>query len=1192
MKIAKLLVLSAFFLVGSNAVRAVDGNVWQKPAVPTEYAAMADQGVYYFLNVGSQLFFTQGNNYGTQASVGEHGLKVRVEDQGGVYTLSDYVETQSAWKWWWFVDTSNIMYVDYNNQPDYLWEIKDMGDNTYRLSPSALNPNWNDNTKFVGLNRTADPTNTILWSDCTEDDGSFIDWKLVPEAVGEAYNAANDLYKAAMALKDVLDQAEAIGANVADQIAVYNNTASTIEELNAAAEAAKKAIQTREEELAAENYDKATVENPVNITKLFITNPSFDGNVLTGWSGSGWGSYNPKENAERYNMTFDTYQDLEGLHEGVYKLSVNAFYRAGNAQPAYDNFKAQNEESKYAKLYATSGDNTLETSILSPYTAGLKEQMTTGDWSTGTDAETGEVYYIPNNMVAADEFFKAGYCNDNFVYMAVSDGKMRIGAKKSTTVDGDWSIFDDFKLTYYGNSDEAYKLILDGAIENIKEYDLTDVVYTESYLEAYNAAVAALKASSSKDEILGNIQAMNNAKTELEKNIDLWQQIVAKQAEANDCAGDIYLDPDFLDDVSDWAEFDSQELLKDHDMTNEELEEELARVNAMIKEAYQHLLEGADVTNKFLVNPGYEMSGNTGWTVEAQPGGNVARGGGNGNYCYEAWNNGGFDIYQIVESAPKGVYEISVQGFYRYGRGNYTAYLNKEQYTTKETCPVYIYLNSNSTPFTNVYGDPVQISDPEFYTGTGTESQKLDDGTTLYFPNDMASAAVAFSNGMFTQSAYGLVAQEGEQIRIGVKGVSNQAGDSWCIWDNFHLTFRGFQADVVKPVLEQAIIDGENALGNPIGKDVLEALQAGIDEAKAVVNGGDGEAMFEALTKLFDLQDAVNASKSLFAKLEQANEKLANAIPNSLASSDIIAEATNLNNAVTTGLDERSYADSDVEELINEINKTINRLGLPKDMASATDGEPVECTRVIVNPAYADGNDDGWTGMASINATACDAEKYNTNFDYYQLLQGLPAGTYKVSVQGFYRAGAAATDYSTWVENPEANNNAFLYATAGEDTVSVAMHRLATGARSMEELPTDWVWASEENKLAVPNMMSTAADAFAELGDDGAMLYSNNHVFVKVGEEGKLTIGLKKNVHIDTDWTIWTNWQLFYYGANSNIEESGNPLSITNLEGIGVVNAEVYTINGTRTAGLQRGVNIVRETLTDGTVRVRKITVK
>ena len=95
---------------------------------------------------------------------------------------------------------------------------------------------------------------------------------------------------------------------------------------------------------------------------------------------------------------------------------------------------------------------------------------------------------------------------------------------------------------------------------------------------------------------------------------------------------------------------------------------------------------------------------------------------------------------------------------------------------------------------------------------------------------------------------------------------------------------------------------------------------------------------------------------------------------------------------------------------------------------------------------------------------------------------------------------------------------------------------------------------------------------------------------MKVGAEGRLTIGLKKDTHIEGDWTIWTNWQLFYYGKDSALEES--PEGINDIQGNGVTKAEVFSINGTRLAGLQRGVNIVREKLSDGSVRVRKITVK
>ena len=62
MKISKLLVLSAALLLGSNAAQAVDENVWAEPA-PTEFASLVVGETYFFYNVGSGLFFTQGNAF-------------------------------------------------------------------------------------------------------------------------------------------------------------------------------------------------------------------------------------------------------------------------------------------------------------------------------------------------------------------------------------------------------------------------------------------------------------------------------------------------------------------------------------------------------------------------------------------------------------------------------------------------------------------------------------------------------------------------------------------------------------------------------------------------------------------------------------------------------------------------------------------------------------------------------------------------------------------------------------------------------------------------------------------------------------------------------------------------------------------------------------------------------------------------
>ena len=579
---------------------AVDGNVWQEPAV-TEFAELTEGEVYYFYLPDCHLFFTQGNAYGYQASAGIYGLKVRAERRGdGAWTLTDYVKTQSAWKMWWFVNNENIMFVDYNNQPDYLWEIRSIGDLAYRLSPSSLNPNCKDNTKYVGLDRTSNPDNTALYYDLTAESGAYIDWKLVPKTAYEVYEKARMTYDAAMLLKDLLDKAESIGADVAAQTAVYNDTSSTLDEIQKAIEETEAAITAREQEIAWKRYTTATAGNPADVTLLFVTNPSFADNKYDGWQGTGFGGYNPKENAERYNMNYDTFQQIEGLKEGVYRLSVNAFYRAGNAQPAYDNFKARNEEAGYAKLYAATPADSLTSCIVSPFSAKLTESLGTGTWRSATDAETGEKFFIPDNMEAADEFFRVGYCNDNDVLAYVGeDGNLRIGVRKDVTIAGDWSMYDDFSLTYYGDGDDAYVLLMESVGNNAKEYDPTADVLTWSYLSAYNETVSELGEASGKEPSIGAMRDYENARDSLERNIQLWKDLASVWSEVSFVVHSLIdmEDDELACQLLAWLNTTYGQLVEERTLTNGELEEEIATINEWYMEVLDRHLQRMGIDN-------------------------------------------------------------------------------------------------------------------------------------------------------------------------------------------------------------------------------------------------------------------------------------------------------------------------------------------------------------------------------------------------------------------------------------------------------------------------------------------------------------------------------------------------------------------------------------------------------------------
>ena len=338
-----------------------------------------------------------------------------------------------------------------------------------------------------------------------------------------------------------------------------------------------------------------------------------------------------------------------------------------------------------------------------------------------------------------------------------------------------------------------------------------------------------------------------------------------------------------------------------------------------------------------LVNPDYEQ-GESGWTVEATSGtgaygrqGNVRPGGSATNQCYEAWNNSAFDIYQTLPDMPVGVYEIEVQGFYRYGRNNaWNDYLAQNvDYVKPQGVPVYVYLNNNATNFTNIFADPKQITNESFYSGGSTDyNSQSKEGTTYYFPNGMASAAIAFSDGMYKQSAYGLIANEGDAFRIGVKGNSNQLGDSWVIWDNFKLYYRGFKAEVVQPILETAMADLNQYAGLLMGKTEYAALSKALTDAQTAIDQQNGENMFKALNDLYDVKESVIASKDLFlaqevpadlANLQNAITDLANA----RMSVATRAAATTLEAGIKGNT---LYEGTEINQLKSDVNATISNL--------------------------------------------------------------------------------------------------------------------------------------------------------------------------------------------------------------------------------------------------------------------------
>ncbi len=1245
MKVSRLLVLSALWMLGLGAsAQEFEPRVAPEspnPVIDEEALAQIDKtpqefvvGEYYVIyNVGTQMYFSQGNNWGTRASIdAKHPLVVQFTLPSGkslednALMLNDYCLYNKKWKNAFF-DSETAIFVDRGSQANYFWQVVPVGNKTYRLQASPANPALNPTAypnKFVGrdesvaqdlgnnqgsrnVNLEALPLSPFIEAKA----GNHVDWQFFAAPGWKEYAAQKVLFDKSEDLRIAIEKGMDAGIDeniLANAIEVYTNLASTVEEMDAQIMAIMKAIN-------GEVGAGATASDPVDVTADLLVNADYENGNNDGWKGDAPAINGSALNAEFFNKNYTYFQPLQGIRNGVYSLSVRGYYRVGSTQNSYNEFPLRSNLN--AKLMAQTAAGEVHFPIANIF-AGAAEEDVAGSGSANINDEI----FVPNSMVAAASYFDedinenaANY--DNTLFFVVTDGVANVGMRKDKTIDNDWTLFDNWTLNYYGNEADAYQLMFTSTKE---AYQLPEdgYVVTRAYLEAFNSAAPA---GSDAAAYVAALKTLESAYDTLTTNATLWVELDKVKSDAEGVAANDKLDPAYTAPLGEWA-MTVMMLKGQAALTNAELRTLIATKKAEIEEAKKHPAADAgevDMT-EMLKNPAFDTNDWTGWTKTAASGGNVAV----AEKCAEAWNNSSFDIYQVVKNAPVGVYRISVQGFYRYGRGDdaYRYYQAQEVPEVKlNGAPVFVYLNEKTTPFKNVFDEPVD--DPEFYAPANVGTYQSTDGQ--YYPNAMADAAIAFGAGMFTQDAMGLVT-EGQDMRIGVKGSSNQLGDSWVIFDNFKLTYVGYEASIIKPVLEEEIAKYTEKLSTPMGKTAYEQLTAKLDAANASLTAtGDnaGKVMFDALAGLFKVDSLVTASINKFGTLADANKKLTEAIGTyeSTAYADAVANAQTLYGQIADLLTAHTLEDADVDTYIKKINEAIAALRVP-DLSNATDANPMDATSAINNPDY-DLTDGGWSGTAyARNADFGNAEIFNKAYDYYQDLVGLPAGTYELSVQAFYRYGQAAQDYDSL--GVESSNKAFLYASVtseNNDTVyfAKALNRLAAEASDWtEELPEDkagYTYCATDSTNAEKNVDTVVDETTGEEKEvvtwTGVMYkyvannmetasaefldekYLNNSIIVKVPANGRLRIGLYKYAAIANDWTLFDNWTLTYFGDASAKVADEVELKKVGVENVAAqpvaVRSEIFTLDGRRANSIQKGIMIVKTTMSNGNIVVKKI---
>ena len=199
-------------------------------------------------------------------------------------------------------------------------------------------------------------------------------------------------------------------------------------------------------------------------------------------------------------------------------------------------------------------------------------------------------------------------------------------------------------------------------------------------------------------------------------------------------------------------------------------------------------------------------------------------------------------------------------------------------------------------------------------------------------------------------------------------------------------------------------------------------------------------------------------------------------------------------------------------------------------------GDTDNVTGLLTNPNFT-GNTNGWT-YQKLGGPNNDGLKYGNNvaecyeqaFDVYQEVNGLPAGTYEVSVQGFYRPAGNATWSAAWGVEGDATNDVLAYVYGNDGMVKLP--HVADGLQD-ENIGEDCAQLTAGGADLEGKYVCNGKKSAELIMADGTSYLMTVKCYV--GEDGKLRFGVKMPTapeSLTAYWTLFDNFQVTYLGAD------------------------------------------------------------
>lgn len=1062
------------------------------------------------------------------------------------------------------------------------WSIVAQGDGTYYIRPDRNDENYGeDYFPEMWMGWKNDGTDIIYPLIDGYEETYGITWKFVNET--EYFHFVN-----LKALSDAMTKAQEYGFDITAALAVYNNTASTNEELAAATTELKTKIREYE-------IEHATNDHPVDLSDVLVNHDFEDDFVASGTEITGW----TQEPAGAF--TYD-YSDVNGgwTNIGRWAGGDSRFTDAKIHQIVNDAPNGKYE----LKVYYTCIDQEPG----NPESDGKDEN----DYSV-----TGNTLYAVTSLGTSEVNLSSndrwGVAQATLTFF-ITDGKLEVGVEMLNST-ANWFRLGDIQLTYYGK--DAIKDELQTIVDKAKTInsgmnqtyrDNLDKVIAEA--EGFISEGASVPDMTAKAEELNAVMdaAMENveAYATLERTYEIGDSILnVLEGKVND---DIEALAAYMDEI------DITTILATYPYTTPELGEIIDKLDLLTQSAQHSLItEGTDVT-EFITNPSF-ADGLNGWTVEGDATKIVTENdliAMDGIVC---------DVSQTLLGMPNGVYELTLQGFQRtdwnFESMDETWTTQKGQDSLRNQVHSYIYLNEGVQAVKHSFDDGIN---EDFTVETvGTDNWDIRYGTKsgVMMPNTTNGAKQYFEKGYYKNTIQAFVIDG--KLTFGIRNEGDQ-GARWGCIDNITLRYVGTDLEKAIALLQEKLEDVAPYLDEKMNGDIKTKMSEGYTKGQELVNNPDADfdEVIDVIAALTQSLEGVDESIEAFKKLAHANEVAAKDLAyEGVAATESGQQLQALYDTNNAGYQNES-ADLTVEK-IDEVAEQYLELALKAKIEKGIKAND-DLTYILTNPSFEDqwglgegvngvyNAPFGWTFMVDSivctkaedmnaaglnNFTSPDKNVDCTDGEYgyclqtgdfpdvymYQEIEGLPAGYYKVTV------------------DMVVPNNNYDYRLAGQRLYvnDAAMYYGYEEEYDLDLLETGHPYEVERT---FGEYDEVTIEENGELGDKGPL--NTLEVVVHVAANEPLKLGVRTDGHWEYTYKRteapegWNNcgWCKFDNVRLSCVSiDSGESIDETVATGK-VKSQEVYSIDGIKLPGLQKGVNILRQTLEDGTVVTKKVIVK